>query len=69
MKNKKYYSVVIKGKWHTWSFDLWAYPEYAEEWKQDGLQVDEIVNSIPEWWVNAGLPVKIWVFLQDILYH
>jgi len=69
MKNKKLYSVIIQGKWHKWSFDVWAYPEYAEEWKQDGLQVDEIVNSIPEWWVSIGLPVKLWCFFQDILYH
>ena len=34
------------------------------DWRADGLEIDEIVNVIPEWAVAAGL-LRPWVQVQD----
>jgi hypothetical protein len=60
---KKLYSVEVKGNWYRWSFDLWAYPKDAEDWEKDGLNVKEIVNTIPEWWPFS---VGFWCSIEDL---
>lgn len=64
---KKRYGLDIQGTSHRWSFQIDATPEHVEDWRADGLKVDEIVNVIPARVVDIGL-LKVWVFLEDLLY-
>lgn len=64
---KRHYSVVVRGNWKTWSFDVSAEPEHVEQWREDGLEVDEVLNTIPVWVAKMGL-TRAWCFLQD-LWH
>ncbi len=65
MMGKKLLSITVKGNHHEWSFNFYADPKYIQEWREDGLEIDEICNTIPEWVANFKL-VKQWVFLQDL---
>lgn len=62
---KKLLSITVKGNHHEWSFNFYDDPKYIQEWRDDGLEIDEICNTIPEWVVSFKL-VKQWVFLQDL---
>lgn len=62
---KKLLSIEVKGKSHTWGFDFYGDPKYLQEWRDDGLDIVEIENVIPEWVVDIGL-LKPYVFLQDL---
>lgn len=62
---KKLLSIAVTGKEKTWSFDFYGDAKYLKEWREDGLIVDEILNTVPVWIVNLGL-LKPWIFLQDI---
>jgi hypothetical protein len=62
----KLYSLIIRGKYREWTFPILAKPEWVEDWRNDNLNVDEIINTIPQWYVDLGLPVKLWCFIQDI---
>ena len=60
-------SISVKGNNHRWSFRIDADPKYLEEWRADGLEIDEVYNSIPEFIVNLGL-TRIWCFFEDLFY-
>lgn len=62
---EKLMQVVVRGKQSQWVFDFYADPKYLKDWRDDGLEVNEVCNTIPEWVVNAGL-VRPYVFMQDI---
>lgn len=62
---KKLYSLQVRGKSKEWSFDIIANPKHVEDWREDGLEIDEIINRIPEWAVRIGL-TKLWIFIQDL---
>ncbi len=62
----KLFSIEVKGKYHTWSFNFDGDDKCWQNWIDDGLDVKMIMNIIPEWIVNLGL-TKIWVFFQDLL--
>lgn len=62
---KKLYSLEIQGKTKTWSFNFYGDTKYLDEWREDGLHIDEVLNTIPEWAVNIGL-TKVWIFIQDV---
>ena len=64
-ESKKYFILEVKGKNHTWCFNTIGHEEYWQDWIDDGLKIDLLVNEIPEWAVNMGL-LRIWVFFQDI---
>lgn len=61
---KKHYCVTVRGAHSTWGFPITAEPEHVEDWRADGLEVDEIVNSIPEWAQRLGL-THTWFMVQD----
>ncbi|HWR66088.1 MAG TPA: hypothetical protein VN364_08210 [Bellilinea sp.] len=65
---KKRYALDIRGKRKEWSFVIMAEPKHVEDWRADGLHVDEVVNIIPQWWVDLGLPVKLWCAVQDFFW-
>ena len=62
---KKTYAVSVRGREATWVFTAKAPPEHAEDWRRDGLLVDEIVNTVPEWAAWQPL-LGIWVRVQDL---
>jgi len=62
---KKLMSVRVEGNEKVWSFNFYGDPKYVKEWENDGLVIDEILNQIPVWAVNAGL-LRPWVFFQDL---
>lgn len=64
---KKALSVTVRGKHKVWSFTTFADPAYLSEWREDGLEIDEIVNVIPVWVADAGL-VRPWCFCQDVFH-
>jgi len=64
---RKRYSLTVRGRHHTWSFTIDAPPEHVADWRADGLEVDELLNTVPEWAVRAGL-LRVWVFVQDCFY-
>lgn len=60
----KLLSITVKGNRHEWSFSFYGDTKYLEEWRSDGLLVDEVSNIIPAW--VPGKLVWAWVFLQDV---
>jgi len=61
----KLLSIEIKGKHKTWSFSFYGNPKYLDEWREDGLKINEVINTIPVWIVNLRL-TKMWCFFQDL---
>ena len=57
--------LTVQGRESRWSFEFDGEPEYWVEWLEDGLMVEELVNTIPEWVVKLRLE-KVWCFLQDV---
>lgn len=64
---KKLFSVTVRGNRHTWSFHFYGDSSNLQTWRDDGLEIDEIINTIPEWAVDLGL-LRPWCFFQD-LFH
>jgi hypothetical protein len=62
------HSVTVKGSGHTWGIDTYITRETAQDWRDDGLDVVEVMNRIPAWWVHAGLSVRLWCFCQDVFH-
>ncbi len=58
-------SVEVKGKEHSWSFSFYGDPKHLEDWRNDDLEISEIINTIPVWVVDYGL-MKPWIFFQDL---
>ena len=63
----KLYEIQVKGKTKDWLFIVEANPKYIQEWRNDGLVIDELLNKIPKWWVDMGFSVRFWCFWQDLL--
>lgn len=63
---RRLHNLTIRGKDKTWGFTINVDPKYLPEWRADGLEIDEIVNSVPMWVVELGIPVRLWCFFQDI---
>jgi len=61
----KLLAVEIKGKEKNWSFNFYGDPKYLDEWREDGLEVVEICNTIPLWVHSMGL-TAVWIFVQDL---
>jgi hypothetical protein len=59
------YSITIQGTRRTWNHLVWAKPEHAEEWRQDGIEVDEVLYIVPDLVQSMGL-TRPWCWLQKI---
>ena len=59
------YSITIQGTQRTWNHLVWAKPEHAEEWRQDGIEVDEVLYIVPDLIQGMGL-TRPWCWLQKI---
>ena len=65
MMNKKLFSISVNGKSKKWTFLFHEDYKYLKEWREDGLEIDEIINVIPVWVVESGL-TRPWIFFQDL---
>jgi len=61
----KLMSVEVRGKEKSWSFNFYGNPKHLEEWRNDDLEINEIVNIVPGWAVDVGL-MGVWMFFQDL---
>lgn len=62
MKSK--FSITVKGKENTYSFNFIADDKYWQEWLDDGLEVNKVVNTISPLVYKLGL-TKLVCYLQD----
>lgn len=59
-------AVTVKGKEKDWCFIFTGDPQYLDEWRADGLEVDEVVNIVPDWVAAIGM-TRAWCKMQDII--
>ena len=62
-KPEKLLTLHVKGLRHSWSFQFYGSPSDIQAWRNDGLEVYEVENTVPSWvpyWA-----VKAWCKLQD----
>jgi hypothetical protein len=64
---KKVLGITIQRKTKQWNFETVGDEKHIEEWRADGVQIDEVVNKIPEWIVIAGMS-RIWCFFQNLFW-
>lgn len=60
----KMLSITVQGKRCKWTFEFMGDPKYLDEWRADGLDIDEVCNIIPEW--MPGSLIKPFYYLQDL---
>lgn len=63
MKRRMCINVTTKTG-RVFGFPFEGDPKFLEEWRAEGLDIDEILNTIPECVVACGLK-RPWVFAQD----
>lgn len=57
--------VNVRGKDGTvYGFPFDGDPQYLAEWRANGLDIDEVCNTIPVWVVSLGL-TWVWCRVQD----
>jgi len=61
---KRPYLLTVRGRRHGWCFDVRVDPKYVPEYEADGLEVDEVANTVPQWVAQLGL-AGVWCWLQD----
>jgi hypothetical protein len=61
---KKLFAIETHGKKREWEFLFYGDDKYLQEWQEDGLRIDEVVNVIPQWIVGLGL-LRIWCWIQE----
>ena len=61
---RKIMSISVKGKEHSWAFMFVHDDKFLQEWRDDGLSIDEVINIIPKWIADMRL-TRIFVWLQD----
>lgn len=57
--------IVVKGRTKTYAFNFVGDPKHIPEWQSQGLDIEEVLNTVPEWVVSIGL-TKPWCRAQDI---
>ena len=58
------HSVEVKGRGHTWSVPTYITEQTAQDWRDDGLTVHAIENTIP-YWLPLWIPTRLWCAVQD----
>lgn len=64
---KESMSLRVRGKQHEWCFTIKGDPQFLEEWRADGLEVELVYASIPAWMVSIPLLPAVYVKLQRIV--
>lgn len=62
---KKRMLLIVRGREHAWEVVFYANHRQARTMCKDGLQVYEVVNTVPRAVARLGLATP-WCFLQDI---
>jgi hypothetical protein len=62
---KRYHLLTVKGRTRNHCFNVIADDTYLQEWRDDGIDINPLVNEIP-WWAADGILLKVWCWLQDI---
>lgn len=62
---KKRMNIDVRGKCHEWSVKCDMSQAQIDAMRDDGIELFEVVNSIPMWVVELGL-VRPWCFFQDV---
>jgi hypothetical protein len=42
-RSPKCYALEVRGKEKAWLFDVWIDPKHLDDWRKDGLTIEEIV--------------------------
>lgn len=58
---KKAFALNVKGIEHEYTFIIHEDEEHLQKWREDGLQIDEVVAIIPEWWISSGHTAQEWI--------
>lgn len=58
------YSITVVGRDKTWGFPVKGTEQDAQDWRDDGLEVWELTNTVPVWAQRLGL-TKPWCGVQD----
>lgn len=61
----KKYLIEVRGRRATWSIDFCASKAQIEDLRADGVEVYEVINTVPLWVADLGL-TKVWCFLEDV---
>ena len=61
----KKYAVIVRGNEKEWIFTTFLNPKYINDCLEDGIQIEEVINSVPLWAHQLGL-MRIWFFFQDL---
>jgi len=60
-------SIEIRGKHSRWDVTWDAPQSQIDGMREDGIEVDLVVNTIPVWVAELGYgPARAWCFLQDL---
>lgn len=57
------FTTTVRGREHEWRVEVSE--ASVDDMRADGIEVQEIVNTIPAWAVNAELG-GLWMLVQDI---
>jgi hypothetical protein len=63
---KRLHFLTVRGKQHEWRFHVELDPKYLQDWRDDGLEIQEIRNTVPHWlpsWLMGA-----WCFVQDVFH-
>ena len=60
----KLLTLTVRGHEKTWCFEFYGDPQYLDEWREDGLEINEVCNTIPLW--VPAWAVRPWCFMQDV---
>lgn len=55
--------IVVRGREHEWT--VFVGDAQGEALRQDGIEVMDVVNTVPEWAAMLGL-ARIWCLAQDV---
>jgi hypothetical protein len=61
---KRQLCITVRGKQHRWNFHFEGDEKHLQEWRDDGLEVYVVYNSIPLWLPSWAM--KLWCFVQDV---
>lgn len=63
-------SVTVRGtNGRAFSFTCYADPGWIPEWQSAGIDVAEVINTVPEWLVRLSPAwcVRAWIAAQDVI--
>jgi hypothetical protein len=63
---KRTMSINVRGKsGATYGFLFSGDPKHLDEWRADGLDIDEVSNTVPVWVARLGA-TSAWCRVQDV---